>query len=44
MADEKIINSLTHLTAWIDQNGFAGWDPYDIKSKKHARTNRTVNH
>ena len=27
-------NETLKIDKWIDQNGWAGWDPYDIKSHK----------
>jgi rhamnogalacturonyl hydrolase YesR len=34
MTEEKKIKSLDQLLNWIERNGYAGWDPYDIKGKK----------
>lgn len=28
------LNEIYKLDAWIENNGWAGWDPYDIKGKK----------
>jgi hypothetical protein len=30
----SVSDALERLISWIDQNGWAGWDPYDIKGKK----------
>ncbi|MBW2003495.1 MAG: hypothetical protein JRI72_02625 [Deltaproteobacteria bacterium] len=28
--EEAVYNYLTHLLCWLESNGWAGWDPYDI--------------
>jgi len=30
----KVINSLNLFTSWLDNNGWMGYDPYDIKANK----------
>ena len=29
-----VLNEIKKLDAWIENNGWSGWDPYDIKGKK----------
>ena len=29
-----VLNEIYKLDAWIENNGWPGWDPYDIKGKK----------
>ena len=33
LLEEKILESIDRLDSWISENGWAGWDPYDIQCK-----------